>query len=247
MSITLRAVLISLLCLQVSQCYQSLSRVVERLNELEGEVSSLDVKLSVERRHRREDVEALNKQLESLLQTCGCDTSQSVTPGQVLAKTQTVQEKSLVNVEPSMVASLRLAFVEEKRENTRIRSELSKKFDNLSNDLKKTIVNVTTNIMDTKQDLVAKHKNLVLNVTRLIDVSNRTIEAHVLDSTRAIDNLKDKIVNEINTFKKSISTDIAAAEHRLMDKHSADVDNMKLLIETVENTINKTVLTDRFS
>jgi len=243
MSITLRAVLMSLLCFQVSQCYQSLSRVVERLNELEGEVSSLDDKLSVERKHRREDVEALTQQLESLRQTCGCDTSTSVTPGRVLTKTQTVEGKSLVNAEPSMVASLRLAFVEEKRENTRIRSELSKKFDNLSNDLKQTLANVTTNIMVTKQDLLDKHNNLVLNVTSLIDVSNRTIGAHVLDSTRAIENLQDNIANEMNTFKKNISTDIAASELRWMDKHSADVDNLKLFIENVENAVNKSMST----
>jgi len=53
MFITLRAVLIYLLCLEVSQCYQSLIRIVERLNELEEEMSSLDDKLSKERIHRR--------------------------------------------------------------------------------------------------------------------------------------------------------------------------------------------------
>jgi len=245
MSITLRAVLISLLCFQVSQCYQSLSRVLERLNDLEGEMSSLDDKLSKERRHRREDVEALNKQLETLQQTCGCDTSQSVTPGRVLAKTQTVHEKSPVNAETSMVASLRLAFMEEKRENTRIRSEMSKKYDNLSNDLKQTMVNVTTNIINTKQDLLDKHNNLVLNVTRLIDVSNRRIEAHVLNSTRAIEILQDNIVNEMNTFKMNISTDMTASEFRLIDKHSADVDNLTLFIENVQTNVNKNVSTVR--
>jgi len=243
-------VLSFVLCVQVSQCNMSLSRVLERLDELEGERSSLgdrlfilENKLSRERRHRREDVKALNQQLESLRQTCGCDTSQSVTPGQVLAKTQTVQEKSPVNAKLSMVSNLRLAFMEEKRENTRLRSELAKKYDNFSNDLKQTMANVTANIMDTKQDLLDKHNNLVFNVTRLIDVSNRTIVTHVLDSTRAIEDLKDKIVNEMNTFKMNISTDIAASELRLIDKHSTDVDNLKLFIENVENTVNKSMST----
>ena len=183
--------------------------------------------------------------MEALRQTCGCDTSQSVTPNKILNKTQAVQEKSLVNAEPPYEASLRLAFMNEKRENTRIRSELTQKYDNLLNDLKQTMVNVITNIMDTKQDVLNKHKNLVLNVTSLIDVSNRTIGAHVLDNTRAIENLKDKIVNEMNTFKMNISTDITASELRLMDKHSADVDNMKRLVKNTEQSVNRNVSTVR--
>ena len=105
-------VLICVLCVRVIQCDKSLSRVLERLDVLEGERSILGDRLSIlenelsrERRHRREDVEALTQQLESLRQTCGCDTSTSVTPGQVLDKTQTVQEKSLAN-EMLMIANL---------------------------------------------------------------------------------------------------------------------------------------------
>jgi len=218
--ITLRVVFISLLCFQVSQCYQSLSRVLERLNDLEGEMSLLDDKLSKERRHRREDVGALNKQLESLRQTCGCDTSTSVTPGQVLAKTQTVQEKSLVNVEPSMVANLRLAFMEEKRMNTRIRSELTQKYVLLEGDVKQALVNVTKKIMNTQQDLVEKHRDLVQNVTRVLDVLNNTVSSHIRESVKSIGQFKEemdnKILYEVNNVKKSI----ADTERLVMDTQS---------------------------
>ena len=168
----LSTVFLYLLCLQVSKGFRSSRRFEERLNKLEEE-------LVTERRHRREDVEALSDQLEFLRQTCGCDTSKQ------LSKTQNVQEKTMDYSEPS-VASLRMAFKQEKEMNARTRNELK-------------------------------------------------------DSTRAIKDIKDKIVNEVNIFKLDIKTDIAATERRFMDIRSADMDNMKRFVTNTEQSVNKTV------
>jgi len=241
-------VLIFVLCVQVIRCNPSLSRVLERLDVLEGERSSLGDRLSIvenklsrEQRHRREDVESLNKQLVSLRQTCGCDTSQSVTPGQVLAKTQTVEGKSLANGEQLMMANLRVAFKEEKRENTRIRSELTQKYGMLEGDVRQALVNVTKNIMNTQQDLVEKHRDLVQNVTRVLDVMNSTVSSHIRESVRSIGQFKEemdnKVVHEVSNVKRSIED----TERRLMDTQSHAVENVKVLIKNTEQTTNQTL------
>jgi len=241
-------VFILVLCVKVSQCNKSLRRVLERLDVLEGErsilenrVSSLENKLSIEQRHRREDVESLYQQLETLRQTCGCDTSQSVTPGQVLAKTQTVEGKSLANGEKSMMAKLRVAFKEEKRENTRIRSELTQKYGMLEGDVRQALVNVTKNIMNTQQDLVEKHRDFVHNVTRVLDVMNSTVSSHIRESVRSIGQFKEKmdnkVVHEVNNVKRSKED----TERRLMDTQFHAVENVKVLIKNTEQTTSQTL------
>jgi len=232
----MRGMLFFLLCFQVSRGYQSLSRVVERLDELEEE-------LVTERRHRREDVKALNHQLESLRQTCGCDKSKPVTPGQELSKSKNAKETSLANVEPSSMARLRLAFKQEKEVNERLRSGLVQAFGRLEGELTQTMLNVTKTILDAKQDLVDKQIDLVHNVTRFIDDSNKTIGALVLDSTHAMDNLKYQLVDEMNTFKLDITTDIAATKHMMKDIYSAAVNNMTLLVKNTEQSLSKNVST----
>jgi len=232
----MRGMLFFLLCFQVSRGYQSLSRVVERLDELEEE-------LVTERRHRREDVKALNHQLESLRQTCGCDTSKPVTPGQELSKSKNAKETLLSNVEPSSMARLRLAFKQEKEVNERLRSGLVQTFGRFEGELTQTMLNVTKTIMDTKQDLVDKHIDLVHNVTRFINDSNNTIGALVLDSTHAMDNLKYQLVDEMNTFKVDITADISATKHMIKDIYSAAVNNMTLLVKNTEQSLSKNVST----
>jgi len=230
------AVVIVVLCFQVSLGQRSLRRVEERLDKLEEE-------LVTERRHRREDVNALTDQLESLRQTCGCDTTKPVTPGQEFSKSKNAKETSLANVEPSLMASLRLAFKQEKEVNERLRSGLVQTYERLEGKLKQTMLNVTKTTMDTKQDLVDKHIDLVHHVTRLIDVSNLTIGALVLDSTHAMKDLKDKLVNEMNTFKTDMNTDKAATDRRLMDMHSGAVNNMTLFLKNTEQSLSKNVST----
>ena len=230
------AVFIFLLYVQISQGYQSLSSIQERLDTLEEE-------LVKERRHRREDVKALNHQLESLRQTCGCDTSKPVTPDQVLPKTNHIKETTLDHGKSSLIGNLRLAFKQEKQQNERLRSDLVQTFNSLEGDLKQTMLNVTRTIMDTKQHLLDKHSDLVHNVTYFIDVSNHTIGALVLGSTHAIEDLKYKLVNEMNTFKLDIMTDIAATEHMMKDSHSAAVNNMTLLVKITEQSLSKHVST----
>jgi len=178
-----------------------------------------------------------------LRQTCGCDTSKPVTPGQELSKSKTAKETSLANVEPLLMASLRLGFKQEKEVNERLRSGLVQTYERLKGKLKQTMLNVTKTTMDTKQDLVDKHIDLVHNVTRLIDVSNLTIGALVLDSTHAMKDLKDKIVNEMDTFKLDIKTDKAATDSRLMDMHSAAENNMTLFVKNTEQSLSKNVST----
>jgi len=234
--IKLCAVFIVVLCFQVSLGQRSLRRVEERLDKLEEE-------LVTERRHRREDVNALTDQLESLRQTCGFDITKPVTPGQEFSKSKNASETSLANVEPSLRASLRLAFKQEKEVNERLRRGLVQTYERLEVELKQSMLNVPKTTMDTKQDLVDKHIDLVHNVTRFIDVSNKTIGALVLDSTYAMKDLKDKIVNEMKTLKLDIKTDKAATDRRLMDMYSAAVNNMTLFLKNTEQSLSKNVST----
>jgi len=209
--VNLFVVLISLLCFQVElgEGYQSLSRVLERLDALEED-------LTMERKHRREDVKALTHQLESLRQTCGCDSS-SVTPDQVLANTKSVAKTPLAYVEPSVIVNLQLAFKKEKQENARIRNEFT--------------------------EMMEKNRDVFQNVTHVLDAMNRTSSAYILDSTQSMGHFKaemnNKIVNDVNTAKQDITEDIAEKERRLMDTQRDAVKDVTVLIKNTELTLNQ--------
>ena len=222
--IKLCAVCIVVLCFQGSLGQRSLRWVVKRLDKLEEE-------LVTERRHRREDVNAFTDQLESLRQTCGCDTTKLVTPGQELSKGKHAKETSLANVEPSLMASLRLAFKQEKEVNERLRSGLVQTYASVVGDLKQKLKDVTNNVTKTKQELISKHNELIQNVTRVLEATNQTLSAYMSDSARSLESFKDqmdnKIVNEVNNVK----TDMAETELRMTISRSEVVDNMTVLVK----------------
>jgi len=240
--IKLCAVFIVLSCFQVSLGQRSLKRVEKRLDKLEEE-------LFTERRHRREDVNDLTDKLESLRQTCGCDTSKPVTPGQELSKSKTAKETSFANVEPSLMASLRTAFKQEKEVNERLRSGLVQTYARVEGDLKQTLIDVTKNVTETKQELISKHNELTQNVTRLITVTNNTLSAHMSDSARSLESFKvemdNKIVDEVN----SVKTYMAETERELMDlqsianeelssKHNEFIQNVTRVLEATNHTLS---------
>jgi len=202
-SLGISVVFIYLLCFQVSQSVQSIRRFQERLDTLEEE-------LITERRHRREDVRELNHQLESLRQACDCDTSEPVTPSQILTKAHTITDAFTPQTQTSIIANLRLAFKQEKQEKHRFKSGLADKNNKLESALNQKINNVTKNIMDTKHELVDKHNDLVKNVTHVIGVTNRTLAAHMLSSLELLGQLKNemenKILLEVNKKLSSLET-----------------------------------------
>ena len=87
----------------------------------------------------------------------------------------------------------------------------------LEGDVKQALVNVTKNMMNTQQDLVEKHNDLVHNVTCVLDVMNSTVSSHIRESVKSIGQFKEdmdnKVVHEVNNVKKSIED----TERRLMD------------------------------
>jgi len=235
--VNLCTVLILLLYFQLGKSVnQSLSRVLDRLDALEED-------LTMERKHRREDVRALTHQLESLRQTCGCDTSSSVTPDHVLANTKSVEKTQLAYVEPSVIVNLRLAFKKEKQENARIRNDLTQNYDRLAGRMNRTMVDVTKNFMDLKQEMMEKNRDVFQNVTQVLDATNRTLSAYILDSTQSMGHFKaemnNKIVNDVSTAKKDITKDIAETERRLMDTQRDAVKDVTVLIKNTELTLNQ--------
>jgi len=240
--IKLCAVFIVLSCFQVSLGQRSLKRVEKRLDKLEEE-------LFTERRHLREDVNALTDQLESLRQTCGCDTSKPVTPGQELSKSKNAKETSFANVEPSLMASLRMAFKQEKEVNERLRSGLVQTYARVEGDLKQTLMDVTKNVTETKQELISKHNELIQNVTRVITVTNNTLSAHMSDSARSLESFKVEINNKIVDEVNSVKTDMAETERELMDlqsiaieelssKHNEFIQNVTRVLEATNQTLS---------
>ncbi|XP_052800830.1 angiopoietin-related protein 7-like [Mya arenaria] len=216
----LRYFAIFLFVSKLSYGYQSLQRVTERLDVVEGELKEIsqDLKEALRResRYRREDIKAIYEVLKQLQGANASGSVADIRGHEEVNKCKSCTEEETSSKDNSLVLLL-TAFKREKQINTHLRNELI----NIQNNLEEKMANLSEETVN----------NVAEEISTLLTFRNRLND----NVTVIVRSIEERLMSQLDQERTSIWTTISEVNADLSAINDSFIDEIGRCFEYLSN------------